>query len=336
LSASLRNSDEPCKPLYGLIDQTLIIDCKKGAGMELYQLKSFVKVAELGNLTRASEVLFSSQPAVSAQIKALEEFLGVQLFVRSAKGMELTSAGKRLYDDAVNTLLAAEQMQQRAQALRDEIVGELKIGIHTDYDFMMTGALYQQMKTRCPLVELHFYQTSSAVIARPLRTGELDAGFSFGPKQSGELSLNELSQVPLKVVIPNALGLDTPELASKAALAQLPWIYTSKNCPFYTICEAVFSDQNQQPDQLTWVDTEDAVVALVKAGVGVSILREDTAQRLEQDGYISIWQGDVPSIALNFVTSARRKHDPLISIFRECVSECWHLPDEVLNDRKIA
>jgi DNA-binding transcriptional LysR family regulator len=304
--------------------------------MELYQLKSFVKVAELGNLTRASEVLFSSQPAVSAQIKALEEFLGVQLFVRSAKGMLLTAAGKRLYDDALTTLQAAEKMQQRAQALRDEIVGELKIGIHTDYDFMMTGALYQQMKARCPQLELHFYQTSSAVIARPLRTGELDAGFSFGPKQSGELSIDELSQVPLKVVIPNALNLEQAEQASKSLLADLPWIYTSKNCPFYVICEQLFEGQPKQPSQLTWVDTEDAVVALVKAGVGVSILRQDTAEQLEAQGVATIWQGEVPSIALNFVTNARRKHDPLISLFRECVGECWHLPKACEQPRKIA
>jgi DNA-binding transcriptional LysR family regulator len=304
--------------------------------MELYQLKSFVKVAELGNLTRASEVLFSSQPAVSAQIKALEEFLGVQLFVRSAKGMLLTAAGKRLYDDAVLTLQAAEKMQQRAQALRDEIVGELKIGIHTDFDFMMTGELYQQMKARCPQLELHFYQTSSATIARPLRTGELDAGFSFGPKQSGELHLDELSQVPLRVVIPNTLGIEGAQSANKDVLADLPWIYTSKNCPFYIVCERLFADQERLPTQLTWVDTEDAVVSLVKAGVGVSILREDTAQRLQQEGFATIWHEVLPSIALNFVTNARRKHDPVISLFRECVRECWRLPDSQYSDLKIA
>ncbi|MDN2659438.1 LysR family transcriptional regulator [Neptunomonas sp. CHC150] len=292
--------------------------------MELYQLKSFVKVAELGNLTRASEALFTSQPAISAQIKALEEFLGVQLFVRSAKGMNLTEAGNRLYDDACVTLAAADKLHQRALLLRDEIVGELKIGIHTDFDFVKTGALYQAMKARCPQLNLHFYQTSSATIIRPLRTGEFDAGFSFGPKKSGELSVEVLTQVPLKVVIPKVFS---PELgqADLATLAELPWVYTSNSCPFYGICEALFAGESVSPQQLAWVDTEEAMVALVKAGAGLSILREDMAARLEQEGLAYVWEGEVPEIEFNFVTTLRRQHDPLISLFRECIYDCWQL-----------
>jgi DNA-binding transcriptional LysR family regulator len=64
--------------------------------MELYQLRSFAAVAELGHLTRASERLHISQPAVSAQIKALEDELGVALFERVSSGMVLTSAGRKL------------------------------------------------------------------------------------------------------------------------------------------------------------------------------------------------------------------------------------------------
>ena len=61
--------------------------------MELYHLRTFVTVAEEGHLTRASERLFTSQPAVSAHIKALEEELGVTLFDRTPRGMQLTPAG---------------------------------------------------------------------------------------------------------------------------------------------------------------------------------------------------------------------------------------------------
>lgn len=290
--------------------------------MELYQLKSFVKVAELGNLTRASEALYTSQPAISAQIKTLEEFLGVQLFVRSAKGMKLTEAGNRLYDDACTTLAAADKLHQRALLLRDEIVGELKIGIHTDFDFVKTGALYTAMKERCPQLNLHFYQTSSASIIRPLRTGEFDAGFTFGPKRNAELSVEVLSHIPLRVVIPTAFSADYVK-ADTAALSDLPWVYTSNTCPFYSVCEELFGNESKHPDQLAWVDTEEAMVSLVKAGVGLSILRQDMAQTLQDGGFANIWEGEVPEIEFNFVTTQRRQHDPIITLFRECIYDCW-------------
>ena len=75
--------------------------------MELYQLRSFAAVAEAGHLTRASEKLHISQPALSAQIKALEDELGVALFERTPSGMTLTTAGQRLLPEATKVVTAA-------------------------------------------------------------------------------------------------------------------------------------------------------------------------------------------------------------------------------------
>ncbi|TXD86455.1 LysR family transcriptional regulator, partial [Mitsuaria sp. TWR114] len=79
--------------------------------MELYQLKSFLAVVAERNLTRAAEKVFTSVPAVSAQIKALEEELGVQLFERSSRGMTLTAAGEKLAEEARRTLDAAQRLR---------------------------------------------------------------------------------------------------------------------------------------------------------------------------------------------------------------------------------
>src|SRR5512140_294423 len=64
--------------------------------MELYQLRTFLAIARTGNLTRAASILATSQPAVSAQLRALEDELGVELFSRTSRGMELTAAGLAL------------------------------------------------------------------------------------------------------------------------------------------------------------------------------------------------------------------------------------------------
>src|ERR1700694_4251319 len=82
-----------------------------GFRMELYQLRSFVAVAAAGRLPRAAEKRHVSQPAVSAQIKALEDELEVALFGRTPSGMELTFAGQRLLADAQKVLAAAQMLR---------------------------------------------------------------------------------------------------------------------------------------------------------------------------------------------------------------------------------
>ncbi len=103
--------------------------------MELYQLRSFVAVAGVGHLTRASEKLHVSQPAVSAQIKALEDELELTLFERTSSGMELTFAGQRLLADAEKVLPAAQALRNEAQAFKGQIAGKVSVGTLSDPGF---------------------------------------------------------------------------------------------------------------------------------------------------------------------------------------------------------
>src|SRR3989304_720557 len=103
--------------------------------MELYQLKTFAAVAETGPRTRAAERLHISQPAVSPQIKALEEKLEVRLFERGPGGMTLTRAGARLLEEAAKVLAAAEELRNLAKALTGEIAsGGLKAARDGSFD----------------------------------------------------------------------------------------------------------------------------------------------------------------------------------------------------------
>src|SRR5512139_2019619 len=100
--------------------------------MELYQLRTFATVAEEGHLTRASERLHLSQPAVSGHIKALEQELDVRLFDRAATGMVLTEAGRQLLSHALKVLSAADGVKRVAQQLHAEVTGVLHIGTVAD------------------------------------------------------------------------------------------------------------------------------------------------------------------------------------------------------------
>jgi len=129
--------------------------------MELYQLRGFATVAELGHLTRAAEKLHISQPALSAQIKALEDELSVLLFERSASGMTLTAAGKRLPPEAVTVIEAAAALRGNAHAFQGEVAGHVRLGMLSDPDFVRLGDFLAQATARFPLLEIELHHEVS-------------------------------------------------------------------------------------------------------------------------------------------------------------------------------
>ncbi len=290
--------------------------------MELYHLKTFVKVAQEGNLTRASAALFTSQPAISAQIKALEEETGVQLFSRTPKGMLLTPAGERLFEQAQRTLREAEQFVQQAIQLSDELVGELRIGVHTDFDFMRVGELFRLLSSRHPQLVAHFLQTSTAKVFQELRQNQLDAGFMFGPCEMADMEVTELGRVPMRILAPSAWE-DRIAGKSLSDLASLPWVYTTPNCPFYHLFEALFPGREQPPSEIVWCDTEDAIRALIRSGVGMSVVKLDDAEAAEQQGYGICWPGEVPDIALNLVMLKQRSKEVALQALATGVHALW-------------
>ena len=122
--------------------------------MELYQLKTFVAISQEGNLTRAAERVFTSAPAVSAQLKALEDELGVKLFERTPRGMVLTDAGRSLLDEAQRTLASAMRMRSAAEQLRGVAQGVVRFGTVVDPVALRLGDVLVKLAERHPQVSL--------------------------------------------------------------------------------------------------------------------------------------------------------------------------------------
>lgn len=107
--------------------------------MDYALLRAFLAVAREGNLTRAATQLHVTQPAVSLQIKNLQEMLGVALFTRTSHGLLLTRDGEALLPHAERALSAASDMTRAAAALRHEVGGILRIGTILDPEFLRLG-----------------------------------------------------------------------------------------------------------------------------------------------------------------------------------------------------
>jgi DNA-binding transcriptional LysR family regulator len=294
--------------------------------VELYQLKTFVQIADEGSLTRAAECLFTSQPAISAQLKALEEELGVTLFTRTPRGMQLTDKGRLLYEQARETLHAAARLKSEAQALRQELVGDVRIGVHTDFDFVRVGELHRRLAQQHPRIKPHFVQSMSALILPDIRRGQLDAGFFFGPCKHADLRPTSLASLPMRIVGPAAWGPRISE-ATLDQLATLPWVYTSETCPFYTLSQGLFNGSDVDLRTVAYVDSEDAVRELIRTGAGLSLLRDDDARRMAERGDAVIWPGAGPTIELGFAVHHQRSAEPVIRAVREIVVSMWRDAD---------
>ena len=171
--------------------------------MELYQLRSFVAIAQEGNLTRAAERVFTSAPAVSAQLKALEDELGVKLFERSARGMTLTAPGRRLLDEAERTLASASRLRSAADQIRGTAQGAVRLGTVTDPVTLRLGDVLVELAERHPQVSLQLRHGLSSQTLAGVRSGELDCAYMLADDETlAGLELRRLGPIDLVVALP--------------------------------------------------------------------------------------------------------------------------------------
>jgi DNA-binding transcriptional LysR family regulator len=293
--------------------------------MELYQLRTFVAVAEEGHLTRAAERLFISQPAVSAHIKALEEELGVLLFVRSARGMRLTRQGEHLKAKAEAALACVSDLVEQARDLRDELVGEATIGLNTDPGFLRIQDMFAHVRRVHPRLDMRLAMSQTLAVIEAVRTGGLDAGFIFGEPEArrcDDLAVTTLDQVRLLVVAPPGWR-DRIDGADWRTLSALPWVWLSETCPFRRILDEMQEEQGSTACKAVVVDDERTLRAMVASGLGLCLMREDEADQAEAAGEVCVWRGDHRPIGLYFVHLRRRAADPVILALLDGVRAVW-------------
>src|SRR5688572_25004422 len=115
--------------------------------MELIHLQTFVVVAEEKSITQAAKRLFTTPSSISVQIKSLEDELGVQLFQRTARGMQITEKGQALLLKARQTLASVTDLVNQATEMRAYLMGEVSLGLNASLSYLRLPRLIQVLKT---------------------------------------------------------------------------------------------------------------------------------------------------------------------------------------------
>lgn len=292
--------------------------------MEFNQLRSFITVSKHGHLTRAAESLHLSQPALSGQIKALEQTLGITLFRRSSSGMALTPSGRLLLDAAERAMAALQEFHQRARGLTGAPTGRLIIGTVLDPATLRVGELLARSMQRYPQIEIELHQVVSHEALTGIRSGTLDASFFFGDQPEADLQCIPLRAITYRVALPVAW---TQGFAAESwtSLAERPWIVAPATSSHRQLVMEAFRGRTPIPERLIEADNESVIVNLVESGVGASLVREEIALTSASEGRIALCPHFHLNTTLWLAYPALRDGDPLLRAVLAVLAEVWNI-----------
>lgn len=245
--------------------------------MELRHLRYFVVVAEELHFGRAAERLHLSQPPLSMQIKALESEIGLQLFDRNRRKVELTPAGAVFLREARDILGRIEQATAAARRAGRGEVGELSVGFITIADYNVLPLVLSEFRNRYPDVRLNLREATTDAQLRDLAARRIDVGFMLSPVQDDRLATQPLLQEPLVVALPERHPLAQGRgPLSLALLADAPFILIPRHMApglyddVVSFCRSAgFSPRMEQ--EAVQMQT---IISLVSAGLGVALIPE--------------------------------------------------------------
>ncbi|MFM0438724.1 LysR family transcriptional regulator [Paraburkholderia strydomiana] len=297
--------------------------------MDLTLLRAFVTVAREGNLTRAAVQLHLTQPAVSLQIKHLQETLDVTLFTRTSHGLSLTRDGQALLPHAERALAAAGDVQRAAQSLRQEVRGRLRIGTILDPEFLRLGGFLKQLVETWPHIETALRHGMSGWVLDQVRAGELDVGYYIGVPSEDDardgpaFHTLTLTQFQYRVLAPAGWRDRVKGARDWRSLAAFPWIWTPPASAHNRLLSRAFGEAGVKPVKVAEVDQEPSMLDLVKSGVGLTLARDAIAIAEAHAHALTIVEGITVPTQLSFITLDERKDEPAIAAALKLIEQQW-------------
>ena len=285
--------------------------------MDLKQLAYFVRVAELGSFTRASIALDIAQPALSRQVRLLEVELRQNLLTRTGRGAIPTEAGKLLLNHGRGILHQVEVAREELAAVRGGLAGRVSIGLPPSLSKLITVPLTQAFRQQLPLAQLTLTEGFSVLMQEGLRVGNLDMAVLYNAERSPELEVSSLHTEEL-VLISRRTGAKPASFkkASKgkrqtiglAAVAELPLILPSRPNAFRILIESKMITIGCKPQITLEVDGLNAILSLVREGMGHAVLPSYTLSNVEDTEPFTLRSIHSPRIMseLMLVRSSRR------------------------------
>ena len=311
--------------------------------MDLKQLEYFVRVAELGSFTRAAIALDVAQPALSRQVRLLEVELRQNLLTRNGRGAVPTEAGQLLLEHGRGILHQVALAREELGAARGALAGRVSIGLPPSLSRLITVPLIHAFRQALPQAQLTLTEGFSLLMFEGLRAGNLDMAVLYNPDKSPELEMATLHKEELVLISPRAsvkpsggkpadvklsrssasraktakpaaTPAATPAAARPIAsltldeVANLPLILPSRPNAFRILIEREMMAIGRKPSITLEVDGLNAILNLVKEGLGHAVLPAYTLSNFDNVDPFAVRGIHSPRILsqLDLVWSSRR------------------------------
>lgn len=289
--------------------------------MEVRQLQIFRILAEELNFTRTAEKVHTVQSNVTAQIRSLEEELGVPLFDRLGRRVALTDAGRRFQPFAEKALTAMEQGQRVIQS-GTQPSGPLRIGLPESILTYRLPPILRTFRQRFPHVELSFRPHLNETLATELESGKLDMVICM----NDTISNPALASVPLRTERVFLIGHANHPLTRKAAvqpsdLAGQTLLLTEPGCGYRNKLDRILTLQNVRPGNVTEFSSVEAMKQCVAAAMGLGLLPSIVVWReLRQHQFKALhWAGPPLDIGTHILWHKDKWVSPAMTAFRDLV-----------------
>lgn len=265
--------------------------------MELRHLRYFLAAADGLHFGRAARRMHVSQPTVSQQIRELEDELGVELFERSGRGVRLTAAGELFRTYASRSLEDVAAGTRALDALVNHEIGELRIAyLASTVAGLVVPALAAVLRKH-PGVKIVAYEGTTRRVERLVLEGKADIGLGLLPTRSHGLDSEPLLEGRLTLVVPAQHRLALAPTATLRDVADEPFALLSKALRARKMADALFSRARLTPRLVLEADSVATVLAVVRAGLAVSVLPAPRIAPAEHYAVVPLRPAPPPHVA---------------------------------------
>lgn len=262
----------------------------------LSQYKIFYEVAKAGNISKAAKELYISQPAISKAISKLEDSLGLSLFTRSSRGVQLTSEGEILFEHTREAFDALDRGEQELKRIQEFDIGHLRIGVSNT---LCKYILLPYLKTfidQYPHMKVTIESQATAQTLARLEQQKIDLGLVAEPSVRRDLAFNPVMDIQdTFVTTPNYLenlylreGQDT----SLFETGNIMLLDTSNMTRHHV--DEYMAENNIFPHQILEVTTMDLLIEFAKIGLGIACVIKELVQKELDSGMLVEIPLDIP------------------------------------------
>lgn len=251
--------------------------------MDIRQMQYLIEVARLGSFTKAAQALFITQPTISKTVKAMEEELGVVLFDRVGKKIELTDAGQIIVSQAQQIVTSFQNLMAELDDLRNLKKGHIRIGLPPMVGSSFFPKVIGEFHQRYPEITIQLFEDGAKKVEQGVASGALDVGVAVLPTVEEELSCFPFVEEKLNLVVHPTHPLAERASADLAELSQDGFVLFRED---FTLHDRIISECARagfQPHVIYESSQWDLISEMVAVGLGITLLPETICREIDDE-----------------------------------------------------